>query len=220
MARKVAQSWLARKSPTYSVVLTSDWLAPKSINKVVICEVKSTDAGCLSKLISWVFKFFRTLLTWDFARVGGRLTAETKYHSRIRLRKLREHQTGAWKISWANFFLSHPYFAYLIKKAVIIIYFHHQNNLAYQSINYTVFQTATAILKENESYWVMIINSFSYHRAQTGIVKIYQYKTICVYYISLNIPPPLLFTKLLSWFSIYQRLTSIQGKCLFIKCQL
>lgn len=46
---------------------------PRSISSVVIWAWNSTDAGCFRTLRRWSLRFFRTLLTWDLARVGGRL---------------------------------------------------------------------------------------------------------------------------------------------------
>jgi hypothetical protein len=54
--------------------LTSEFVAPRSVRSVVICVIWSCEAGCLSSDNMCIFKFFRTLLTWDLARVGGKLT--------------------------------------------------------------------------------------------------------------------------------------------------
>lgn len=55
-------------------LLTSAWVAPRSVRRVAICEIMSVAAGCFSTANICSFSDLRTELTWLLDSVGGRFT--------------------------------------------------------------------------------------------------------------------------------------------------
>lgn len=74
------------------------WGIPRSSSRVLIWPWNSRLQGCLRTATKCSFRFFRTLLTWDLARVGGRFAKEVHVHS-VQYVSIQTNDTLSAKIS-------------------------------------------------------------------------------------------------------------------------